>query len=438
MESPYKIIPLSELKVHPDNPRTITKADLKILQESITDLPELLMGRPLIVTPDYTILAGNQRYRAMLNLKMDSAFCYVVDLPPEKQKELMWRDNINNGEWDWDKIEEQGWELDQLQSWGVDVPEYLMKEKRKKTKEDNFTEAPHINIAKPGELYYLVSEDSIHRVIVGDAQDPQTVQRLCGDIKFDAVITDPPYNVNYIGKGIKTKTTIQNDNMGRETFRQFLTDVFNNYVQHAKTACPFYVCHSSSSQRDFEDAMEAAGLKVKNQIIWKKNIATMGWGDYRWMHEPIFYGTIGKKDVPFYGDRKQYTTWNEELTPELAMKIVSANMKRLEKGKGTVWEIEREGNYQHPTQKPLQLIEICLNNSTKPGDVVGDLFSGSGSTLIACEQLGRTCFTAEIDPRFADVTIARYINWKRKAGESYHIMKDNQEIDDKIFDAVIG
>jgi len=228
------------------------------------------------------------------------------------------------------------------------------------------------------------------------------------------VFTDPPYNVDYSGRGQETSRTIKNDNMPEAKFRAFLRDAFAGMRQAADEKAPVYVCYASRTHREFEDGLNANGYEVKNQIIWVKAVASMGWGDYRWKHEPILYCRQAGKPIPFYGARDQYTEWAEELTDDELLAKVKAMIEKDESGGSTVWRIGRESNYVHPTQKPVQLVKTALKNSSRRGDVVYDPFAGSGSTLISCEQTRRRCFTMELDPTFCDVVVER---WQQFTGQ---------------------
>ena len=171
-----------------------------------------------------------------------------------------------------------------------------------------------------------------------------------------------------------------------------------------------YVCYASRYHREFEDALNSAGYIVRNQIIWVKTLATFGWGDYRWKHEPIFYAVPKEGGVEFYGDRSQYTEWSEELTDAQLLKRVKSMIEKDESGGSTIWKLKKDSHYKHPTQKPMQLVETALKNSSKLGDTVIDFFAGSGTTLMACEKLNRKCLAIEIDTRYCDVIIERWIS----------------------------
>ena len=230
------------------------------------------------------------------------------------------------------------------------------------------------------------------------------------------VWTDPPYNVNYSGRGKSTSNVIKNDNMGEADFRVMLTAWFASYKNFLKKDGALYTCYASRTHREFEDALNANDFEVRNQIIWVKKVASMGWGDYRWKHEPILYCHFkDSKKLNFYGDRKQYTEWSEEPTDEELLKTIKAQVKKEEAGDSTVWRLHREMKYDHPTQKPIKLVSIAIRNSSKRDDVVLDLFGGSGSTLIAADQLNRVCYTMELDPKYCDVIIKR---WEKLTGET--------------------
>ena len=219
---------------------------------------------------------------------------------------------------------------------------------------------------------------------------------------------DPPYNVNYAGRGKDTSNHIKNDNMAEADFRVMLTAWFAGLKHAAKAESPMYCCYASRTHREFEDALNENGYEVRNQIIWVKKVASMGWGDYRWKHEPILYCHQKDTVMPFFGDRKQYTEWSEEMTDEELLKMIKKNIEKEELGDSTVWRLHREMKYDHPTQKPIKLVSIAIRNSSKRDDVVIDFFGGSGSCMVACEQLNRTNYTMEIDPKYVDVIIKRF------------------------------
>ena len=204
-----------------------------------------------------------------------------------------------------------------------------------------------------------------------------------------------------------------NDHMEENSFREMLGLWFYNYKTHLKEDGALYCCYASRTHREFEDALNKNNFEVRNQIIWVKKVASMGWGDYRWKHEPMLYCHQKGAPLNFYGDRKQYTEWSEELSDEELLKKIKAMVKKEEEGDSTVWRLHREQKYDHPTQKPIKLVSIAIRNSSKRDDIVLDLFGGSGSTLIASDGLNRKCYTMELDPKYVDVIIKR---WEKLTG----------------------
>ena len=257
-------------------------------------------------------------------------------------------------------------------------------------------EAPEVDeksepVSKRGEMYEL--GNSI--LMCGDSTDAEDVARLMGGAKCDLVWTDPPYNVNYSGRGEKNKLGhIKNDNMNEDNFDLFCHDFFENYNDFMKPLSAIYVCHpdSASAPKIAFETNFAKFFKKASTIIWVKQSAGMGWQDYRAQHEPILYGwKEGSGKHQFFGDRTQTTIWN---------------VKR-----------ENVQEYVHPTQKPVCLVEKAIKNSSKEQDIVLDLFGGSGSTLIACEKNNRKARLMELDPKYCDVIRKRYTKWAKENGK---------------------
>ena len=304
-------------------------------------------------------------------------------------------------------------------------------------------EAPtNIPMSKAGDLWCLGQ----HRLICGSATDEKTVDRLMQGEKADLVNTDPPYGVSYETQSGKFDM-IQNDDLtGDDLMKTLLIPAFKNYARITNDDAAFYIWHASSTRRDFEDAMTAAGIVEKQYIIWVKTAPVLGHADYQWGHEPCFYAEKAGQSAHFYGDRSQRTTWKVVLRAEdgtatvlsggvlltdgagnklyLADKVPKGKKIRyirLSEGRSVslystecdratdTWEVSRETNTEHPTQKPVELAVRAIDNSTEPGDLVVDFFGGSGSTLRGAELTGRRCYTIELDPRYCDVIINSYV-----------------------------
>jgi DNA modification methylase len=250
------------------------------------------------------------------------------------------------------------------------------------TDEDAVPELPETPISVAGDLWILGN----HKLLVGDATIAADVQQLMAGDQADLVFSDLPYNCGYEGY-TKDKLTIQNDDLSPEQFGQFLRASFASFRTVVKPGVSLYICHSSSYQREFQNALEAAGFEVRCQIIWAKNTFAWGFGRYKFQHEPIFYCHVAGQKDPWYGDKSQSTLWEEK---------------------------KPAANRIHPTAKPVELVERALLNSSKAGDVVADLFGGSGSTLVACERRNRKARLMEIDPKYADCIVRRYQEYTGK------------------------
>jgi DNA modification methylase len=358
----------SEIKPNPDNPRFIKDENFKKLVQSLKDFPEMAEVREVVVNKDHMILGGNMRFKAMQEAGWTEIPVRVVDWTEDKQKQFIIKDNISGGDWDWDVLANE-WDSDQLDAWGLELPAKFGVEE---VEED---EAPEVSkepaVSQLGEVYQLGK----HRLLCGDATDFGLVSELMNGAQADMVFTDPPYGVDYEGK-TNQKLKIQND-VNTNTFAESLP----NYIANTKAGAAFYVCCPPGNNfKDFFLPFEEH-CYLSSTIIWAKNSLVMGHGDYHYKHEPILYGWNKEGSHKFYGDRSQTT----------------------------IWEIDRPtASREHPTMKPIALIAKALTNSSKEGDIILDLFSGSGSGLIACEQMNRTFYGAEIDPHYVDVIRKRY------------------------------
>lgn len=352
------------------------------------------------------VIGGNFKLATAKEMGLKTVPVYYVNLPDiVKEKELNLRLNKNQGEFDFDLLKE--FEENMLAQVGFDSKELDSIFDDKEDDDFNAEEAVALiatPTSKAGDVYQLGE----HRLMCGDSTKEEDVKVLMNGKKADLIFTDPPYNVNYSGRGKKTSTNIENDNMDSQKFQEFLEKAFRNYRRFSTERAALYTCYASRTHREFENALNKEGWDVRNQIIWVKKVASMGWGDYRWKHEPILYCHKSESSVNFYGDRSQYTEWTEEMSDEKLLKTIKQMVKKEELGGSTVWRLHREAKYDHPTQKPLKLVQIAIRNSSKRGDLVIDLFGGSGSTMIAAEKLGRKCNIMESDPRWVDVIIKRY------------------------------
>ena len=373
----------------PRNPRQIKDEKYKLLKKSIEDDPEMLELRELLVYPHnnkFVVIGGNMRLKVLRELGVSECPCKVIpaETPIEKLRAYTIKDNNSFGEYDFDLLGND-WEVDELLDWGCDLPDITIEEETKEAVEDEYSEEDAQNaesIVKRGEIWQLGE----HRLMCGDSTCGGDVALLMNGEKADMCVTDPPYNVAYEGK-TKDKLKIQNDKMQSDNFFYFLKDAFTCLIDNLKEGGVFYVWHASREQINFENALNEVGLEVRQQLIWAKNSLVLGRQDYQWKHEPCFYGWKEGASHEWYSDRNQTT----------------------------ILEFKRPTrNDIHPTMKPVELIGYQITNSSKSKDKVLDIFGGSGSTLIACEQLNRKCYMMELDEHYCDVIIDR---WQKLTGK---------------------
>lgn len=266
---------------------------------------------------------------------------------------------------------------------------------------------------KHGDIYQL----GRHILMCWDSTNYEEIEKLLSGQKAALLFTDPPYNVNYKGTGQNTSNHILNDQMSSTSFLAFLLAVFKNCHQRTSDTCPFYVFHSASTQIQFETALKENGFEIKNQMVWNKPSAALGWWDYRWKHEPFFYGGKKWEKTVFYGDRTHSTVWDFDMSKsdETLLKRIKHAREAEKQGKTTVWSMRRDNvaEYVHPTQKPVELIGYALENSSKIGDLILDPFGWSGSTLIAAEKHQRRCCMMELDAQYVQVIIQRFYEYTK-------------------------
>jgi DNA modification methylase len=389
---------------------------------------------PIVVDKDGVIITGHTRLLAALRLGMKEVPVHVATgLTPAQCKAFRIADNRVHEEADWDeallKLElgdlykmgfdlgATGFDQDELAALLSADPGGLLEG----VDEDAIPPTPAKPVTFPGEVIVLGS----HRVICGDSTDPFIIEKLFAGKRADAVFTDPPYNVNYEGGAGK----IQNDNMGDAPFKQFLLRAYGVMFRMLKDGGAIYVCHADTEGLNFRSAFKETGFKLSGCLVWCKDALVLGRSDYQWQHEPILYGWKPTGSHKWYGDRKSTTV--SEFMLEAPLTQVEPNLYRLRLGDQwfeisgekmavkelttTVLRVPRpKRNEEHPTMKPVALIDKLLKNSTKKGDLVFDSFGGSGSTLISCEKLGRSAYLCELEPKFVDVIVLR---WEQATGK---------------------
>lgn len=368
---------INNLKSNPNNPRIIKDDKFHKLVKSIKDFPEMLEIRPIVVNSEMIVLGGNMRLKAAKEAGLKEVpIIKAENLTIEQQNEFIIKDNVSGGEWDWDILANE-WDVEQLEEWGLDVPNFETDEVLEAEEDDFDATPPETPITVLGDLY----EIGEHRLLCGDSTQTDTFEKLMNGELADMVVTDPPYNVAYEGK-TKDALTIENDSMGNDDFYKFLYDFYSALTTAVKKGGAIYVWHASSEVINFGKAMVDAGWLLKQQLIWVKNTMVMGRQDYQWKHEPCLYGWLAGDSHKWYSDRKQTTVIE--------------------------WD-KPQRNGEHPTMKPIGLFAYQIENSSKVGDIVIDAFGGSGTTMVACEQLKRKARVIEYDPKYCDVIIKRMI-----------------------------
>ena len=330
------------------------------------------------------VVGGHQRLKVLMDMGVTEVECVVVEMDEEREKALNIALNKISGDWDKDKLmllisDLQGADFD-VSLTGFDPAEIddLFKDSLKDgVKDDEFdvdAELQKPTITKAGDVWTL----GRHRLVCGDSTKAETFSQLMDGLKANLVITDPPYNVNYEGGAGK----IKNDNMENAAFYDFLLAAFQNTEEAMADDASIYVFHADTEGLNFRKAFIDAGFHLAGVCIWVKNSLVLGRSDYQWQHEPVLYGFLQNGKHPWYSDRKQTTIWNYDKPKR------SAN---------------------HPTSKPLDLLGYPIGNSTQENAVVIDTFGGSGSTMMACEQMNRVCCMMELDEKYASVILRRAV-----------------------------
>lgn len=372
----------NEIKFDSRNYRKHNAENKRLIKKS---LEECGAGRSILIDGEDEIIAGNGVYEQAKKLKMpvriietDGSEIVAIkrtDLKTtdEKRKQLAVMDNSTSDSSEFDfELMAQDFNVEALEDMGVDLPDNILPEEPEVV-EDEIPEQCETR-CKPGDIWKLGE----HRLLCGDATNEKDISRLMDHKLAHMVFTDPPYNVNY---GAEKKRSIMNDNLGSD-FGLFLTDACKNMVNFCVGA--IYICMSSSELHTLYSSFVEAGGKWSTFIIWAKNTFTLGRSDYQRQYEPILYGWPKDKRHYWCGDRDQ----------------------------SDVWEYNKpQKNDLHPTMKPIDLCARAIKNSSRKGNIVADFFGGSGSTLIACEQLGRVCYMSELDPKYCDVILQRFENF---------------------------
>ena len=408
----FKKISISEIKPYDRNARTHSTEQVKQIMDAIK---EWGFTNPLLIDEQGNLIAGHGRLEAVKQLnKVDFKDEPILELPAivvkglsdSQKKALIIADNqiaLNAG-WDYEvlalelkELESVNYDLDLLAFDNVDellsgvISESESESEITKGTDDAYELKDKYDIkVNEGELWRLGE----HYLICGDSTKPETLERLLKShdaTKADMVITDPPYNVDYQG-GTSEALKIKNDNMSQDDFIDFLTAIFKNIKNYTRAGGSFYIWYASFKAYEFNTALKLGGLAMRQELIWVKNTITLSRSDYQWAHEPCLYGWVDGASHFWYSDRKQRTTlfFDKPLKSDL-----------------------------HPTMKPIELFAYQIGVSSKEGDIVLDTFGGSGTTIIACEQLGRRGAAVELDPFYCSAIIDR---WQKLTGKTAELV----------------
>lgn len=381
----WRTIPIGDLCPAAYNPRKKLKPGDKEYEKIKNSIQEFGYVEPIIVNYDMTVIGGHQRLTVLKDLGYTEVDCVVLHIEDEnKVKALNIALNKITGAWNEQLLSDLLVDLQAVDFntdlTGFEAPEIeqlFSKVHNKKIKEDDFdvdAELQKPTVAQPGDLWLL----GRHRVICGDSVLPDTFTRLMEGNLANLVLTDPPYNVNVK----ESAGRIKNDNMPDEEFYKFLFAAFTNAEQNMADDASIYVFHADSNGLIFRQAFKDAGFVLSGCCIWKKDHLVLGRSPYQWQHEPCLFGWKKGGKHLWYADRKQTT----------------------------IWEYDRPTHSkEHPTMKPVALMAYPIQNSTMTNCIVLDPFLGSGSTLVACEETGRICYGVELDAKFIDVIVRRYI-----------------------------
>lgn len=387
----------------PENPRTREDSRQKSLEKSIEELPEMTVARAALCykyNGKYVVIGGNRRLEAQIALKRKSipVIALPEDIPMAKLRRIALLDNESTGQTDWNKLAKD-WDIAEIESWNIATPKGWEKLTSPEAKDDNYTPPSDVEPrVKYGEVWQLGE----HRLMCGNSSIKKDMQNLMNGVYADMVFTDPPYGVaigdknkvlNSVQESGRCTENIANDNIPIDELYSILVKAMTNCRESCKDSASYYITSPQGGELGLMMMMmmKEAGLPVRHILIWEKNSPTFSLGrlDYDYQHEPIFY------------------TWTR-----------SHHNYRNGDFRSTIWKYNKPLKCNlHPTMKPVELVANCMKDASQSGDIVLDIFGGSGTSIIAAEQLGRKCYMMEIDPKYCDVIINR---WETLTGQKAH------------------
>ena len=398
-----QLVDINKLVPYINNARTHSPEQIQKIRSS---LREFGFVNPVIIDRDFNVLAGHGRIEAAKQEGMTEVPCvFAEDMTEAQKKAYILADNRMALDAGWDE-EMLRIEMEALEDLGYNIEYTGFDEEELKAlfsiEDENEVEDDDFDLTAALEKASFVQRGDIwhvgrHTLMCGDATDPEDVSKLMGDAKANLMLTDPPYGVSFQSS---SGLTIQNDNMKNEEFYQFLLKAFNNMRDHMEKGAAAYCFHADTEGLNFRQAFIDAGFHLAGVCIWVKNSLVLGRSDYQWQHEPVLYGFLQDGKHSWFSDRKQTTIWNFD---------------------------KPKRNADHPTSKPLDLLSYPIGNSTQANSVVVDTFGGSGSTMMACEQMNRICYMMELDDKYASVILRRYVEDFGNE-ESVYCIRDGKEV----------
>lgn len=397
-----QLVSIDKLVPYVNNARTHSAEQITKLRSS---LREFGFVNPIIIDREFNIIAGHGRLMAAKEEGINEVPCVFADFLTEAQKKAyILADNRMAMDAGWDE-ELLKIEMEELQNLGYDLGYTGFDEKElaelfgiddKEVEDDDFDLTAALEKAsfvEKGDVWFVGK----HKLMCGDATSSEDVSKLMEGKKANLILTDPPYNVAFKSSD---GLTIQNDSMANNDFYNFLYSSFKNMAEHLENGGAAYIFHADTEGLNFRKAFIDAGFHLAGCCIWVKDSLVLGRSDYQWQHEPVLYGFMQNGKHPWYSDRKQTTIWNFDKPKK---------------------------NSNHPTSKPLDLLAYPIKNSTQANAIVIDTFGGSGSTLMACEQMNRICYTMELDEKYASVILRRYVE-DTNDSENVYVIRNGEKI----------
>jgi len=397
-------VPVTDINPAKYNPRKDLKPGDPAYEKLKRSMTEFGYVEPIIWNEETgNIVGGHQRYKVLMAEGHTEVECVIVKMSAEREKALNVALNKVTGDWEFEALadlikdlEAQDFDVTLTGFDAAEIEDLFSQVHDKDASDDDYDVNQALEEAafvKSGDVWLL----GRHRLMCGDATNPEDVKKLMDGKKANLVLTDPPYNVDFeSASGLK----IQNDKQDNDTFYNFLAASFKNMAEHTAPGGSIYVFHADTEGLNFRKAFIEAGFHLSGVCIWKKNSLVLGRSPYNWIHEPILFGWLRGAKHKWFTGRSETTVWNYDKPKK---------------------------NGEHPTMKPVPLLCYPIKNSSQVNGIVMDLFGGSGSTLIACQQIDRIAYTLELDPKYATVIVKRFIQ-QVETDQDVYVLRDGEKI----------